>query len=373
MNKFSERLTIEEKEKLLVNAQPLFKFMKKFYQQNEDVLDKTDEWEAITGLSLEEMDELELWEVIKLVREKMTPREIELLDSIIPQLYIMPNNKLANELPKSNVPYNEPFNLKVYNDKENQVLNPTFINYDDANIQIAEKDKRFTEYDRCVHNAVCSIFEAGNTNFTPDQVYRCMNGYDDSQYVSPQSIEKITASLDKSMRTYVKVDYTNEARMYKKNLVEEYIIEGYILPATKITVKTGGHRVIGYKFNGKPLLYEYAQVSKQIATVPSKLLNTKDVIRANPEVNIIKEYLLRRIEQMKKAKEKEKKKKAKVKKQINRILFEKIYYETGELKPHKKKAMKIRNTAKTLLTKFSEEGYIKGFRLYEKGIEITLE
>jgi hypothetical protein len=98
MNKFSEHLTVEEKEKLLVSAQPLFKFMRKFYQQNQDVLDKTDEWEAITGLSLEEMDELELWELIQLVREKMTPREIEILDSIIPKLYIMPNNKLANEL-----------------------------------------------------------------------------------------------------------------------------------------------------------------------------------------------------------------------------------------------------------------------------------
>ncbi|MGF6950852.1 hypothetical protein QF028_003357 [Neobacillus sp. B4I6] len=362
MNKFSERLTSEEKEKLLVSAQPLLKFMRKFYQQNQDVLDKTDEWEAIIGLSLEEMDELELWEVIQLVREKMTPREIEILDSIIPQLYIIPNNKLANELPKPDVPYNEPFNIKVNNDKEKQVLNPTIINYDDANIQIAEKDKRFTNYDRCVHNAVCSIFEAGNTNFTPDQVYRCMNGLDDSQYVSPQSIEIITASLDKLMRTYLKVDYTNEARMYRRNLVEEYIVEGYILPATKITVKAGGHRRIGYKFNGKPLLYEYAQVSRQIATVPSKLLKTKDVIRANPEVNIIKEYLLRRIEQMKKAKGK---------KQINRILFEKIYYETGELKPNKKKALRIRNTAKTLLTKFSEEKYIKGFKFYEKGIEIS--
>jgi hypothetical protein len=240
-------------------------------------------------------------------------------------------------------------------------LTPTFINYDDANIQIAEKDKRFTKYDRCVHNAVCSIFEAGNNNFTPDQVYRCMNGLNDSQYVSPQSIEIIIANIDKLMRTYVKVDYTNEARMYRRNLVEEYIVEGYILSATKITVKAGGHRRIGYKFNGKPLLYEYAQVSRQIATVPSKLLKTKDVIRANPEVNIIKEYLLRRIEQMKKAKGK---------KQIKRILFEKIYNETDELKPHKKKALRIRNTAKTLLTKFSEEKYIKGFRFYEKGIEI---
>ncbi|WHY88205.1 hypothetical protein QNH39_10335 [Neobacillus novalis] len=368
MNKFSERLTRDEKEKLLVSAQPLFKFLGKFYQQNQDLLNKTGQWEAITGLSLEEMDELELWEVIQLVREKMTPREIELLDSIIPQKYIMPNNKLANELPKGSIGFNEEVNINV--NRKKQILTKVILNYNDENIQIQDKDKRFTAYDRCVHNAVCSIYEAGNKNFTPSQVYRCMNGSDDSQYVSPQALDVVIASLDKSMRTFVHLDYTNEARLYIKDPgIKKWVEESYVLSAKKVMVKAGGHEVIAYKFLGKPLLYEYAQISKQVVTVPIKLLKTKDdkgTTWSTKDTILIREYLLRRIETMKKSKGK---------KQSNKILLEKVYYEIGHLMPTKEKAFKIRNTADKLLKKFRNDRYIKGYNFYKenksfKGIEV---
>jgi len=273
----------------------------------------------------------------------------------IRKVYYKPDNKLVNTMAKGEVLCNENFNLRINNENKKEILTKVSLNYDDENIQIYDKNKRFTPYDRTVHNAVCSLFEAGNTNFTPDQVYRAMNGLDDQQYVSPQAVGAITRSLDKQRRIYAKVDYTNEAKAYRKD-VNSCIVEDYILSAKKITLEAGGQRVTGYKLNSKPILYQYAQVSGQVLTVPSKLLNTKDVIKSTPEVIIIREYLIRRIEVMKKNKD-----------QSNRILLDSVYEEIDQPEPTKEKAKKVRDTIEKLLSKFILEKYIKGFEFYKEG------
>ncbi len=282
--------------------------------------------------------------------------EIELLNSIIPQNYIIPNNRLINKMVKGEVPYNKEFELRINKEAaKKKIITKVSLNYDDENIQIYDKDKRFTPYDRSVHNAICSLYEAGNINFTPDQVYRAMNGLDDQQYVSPQAVGAITKSLDKSRRILANINYTDEAKAYKKG-IDSCIVEDYILSAKKVTLEAGGHKVTGYKLNSKPILYEYAQVTGQILTVPSKLLNTKDVIRSTPEVIIIREYLIRRIEVMKRNNN-----------QSNCILLERVYEEINEPEPTKEKAKKVRDIIEKLLGKFVSEKYIKDFEFYKEG------
>ena len=339
--------------------------VKKYLEKNKEAFDLLDKWPELTGLTIDELDNMEIWQVVELVNEKLKEeiQEIELLDGIVPESYIIPNNKLVNTMAKGEVLCNENFNLRINNENKKEILTKVSLNYDDENIQIYDKNKRFTPYDRTVHNAVCSLFEAGNTNFTPDQVYRAMNGLDDQQYVSPQAVGAITRSLDKQRRIYAKIDYTNEAKAHRKD-VNSCIVEDYILSAKKITLEAGGQRVTGYKLNSKPILYQYAQVSGQVLTVPNKLLNTKDVIRSTEDVIIIREYLIRRIEVMKKNKD-----------QSNRILLERVYEELNEPEPTKKKALKIRNIIEKLLSKFVSEKYIKNFKFYKegrafKGIEI---
>lgn len=312
----------------------------------------------IKGLSFSEL--LKLVNISPLTEDM---EEIEMLSSIIPEKYIIPNNRLINKMAKNEVVYNEEFDLRINPESKNVIITKVSLNYDDENIKIYDKDKRFTPYDRTVHNAVCSLFEAGNTNFTPDQVYRAMNGLDDQQYVSPQSVGAITRSLDKQRRIYAKVDYTNEAKAYRKD-VRSCIVEDHILSAKKITLEAGGHKVTGYKLNNKPILYEYAQLTGQVLTVPSKLLNTKDVIRSTEDVIIIREYLIRRIEVMKKNKA-----------QSNRILLERVYEELNEPEPTKETSRKVRNIIDALLKKYVTEKYIKDYKYFKegrafKGIEI---
>lgn len=342
------------------------KDMKEFFQANQDVLDRVDEWEEITGLTTDEIDDMDLADVIELIRGKLDVREspsFEILDSVRPKNYIIPNNKLANALPHK-IPYNEMVNLEV--NKQKGTLNPVTINYEDENIEIYDEEKRFTPYDRTVHNAVCSIFEAGNINFTPDQVYRCMNGLDNKASVSAQAVGAITKSLDKSRRIYAKVDYTQEAISYKLAPADttRLIFEDYILSARKVTLEAGGHQVSGYKLNSKPLLYEYAQKTKQVITVPSHLLDTQGVVNNTKEVIVIREYLIRRIEVMKASN-----------RHSNKITFEKIYTQIGLTDPDKKKAGRIRTIIEKLLTLFASNKYIKKFEFYKsgrsfKGVEI---
>ncbi len=342
---------------------------KEVIKTSKEVLDKLQSIDSnnIQDLSFSEVS-LSFSELLDAINIKSSSiegkEEIELLNSIIPQNYIIPNNRLINKMVKGEVPYNKEFELRINKEAaKKKIITKVSLNYDDENIQIYDKDKRFTPYDRTVHNAVCSLFEAGNTNFTPDQVYRAMNGLDDQQYVSPQSVGAITRSLDKQRQIYAKVDYTNEAKAYRKD-VRSCIVEDHILSAKKITLEAGGHKVTGYKLNNKPILYEYAQLTGQILTVPSKLLNTKDVIRSTEDVIIIREYLIRRIEVMKKNKD-----------QSNRILLERVYEELNEPEPTKETSRKVRNIIDALLKKYVTEKYIKDYKYFKegrafKGIEI---
>ena len=342
---------------------------KEVIKTSKEVLDKLQSIDSnnIQDLSFSEVS-LSFSELLDAINIKSSSiegkEEIELLNSIIPQNYIIPNNRLINKMVKGEVPYNKEFKLRINKEAaKKKILTKVSLNYDDSNIQIYDKDRRFTPYDRTVHNAVCSLFEAGNTNFTPEQVYRAMNGLDDQQYVSPQSVGAITRSLDKQRRIYAKVDYTNEAKAYRKD-VRSCIVEDHILSAKKITLEAGGHKVTGYKLNNKPILYEYAQLTGQVLTVPSKLLNTKDVIRSTEDVIIIREYLIRRIEVMKKNKD-----------QSNRILLERVYEELNEPEPTKETSRKVRNIIDALLKKYVTEKYIKDYKYFKegrafKGIEI---
>ena len=311
----------------------------------------------------------DLKEFIDRIKEETTIddeiiQEIERLDSILPTKYIIPNNRFINKLAKGEISLEDDVALIVNSPNKKEIKTNVTLNYDDENIEIYDKDKRFTPYDRAVHNAVISIYDAGNINFTPNQVYRCMNGLVEGEYVSPQAIGSVTKSIDKTRRTYTKVNYINEAKAWKKD-IDNCIIEDYILSAKKITLQTGGKEVTGYKINTKPILYEYAQVTKQVLTIPNKLLNTKGILNSSPEVSIITEYLIREIEWMKK----------KGSKRNNKITFIGIYEELDLVDPTKGKAKKVRDNVLILLENFKNNKYIKGHNLYKegksfKGIEI---
>lgn len=298
----------------------------------------------------EKIDEVERQYIKAKKRIAKKDSDIIKLNSILPDNHIIPNTKINNFLDKiignGNVEVNVGGNKK-------EILTIINIDYESKDITLP---KSFTSYDRTVLNACISLFEASNECFTVDMVYRCMNGLTDSEKPTPQQKGAITKSLDKMRFLYCNIDFTAEAKARKGDTTKA-MMESYILNSDKVTLEAGGNEVIGYKFNTKPILYQYAQQSKQIISIPIGLLNTKNALSSTDEVIVIREYLIRRIETMKNTNGKS-----------NKILFDSIYQEIGLInKPTKQKADKIRTSVKKILDYWKSEKYIKGYNEYKEG------
>ena len=295
--------------------------------------------------------------------------EIELLRSIIPKKHIKPNNKLANKITKDVVDEGE-FNLIVSSDKaRKEVYTKVMLSYDNENIQLS--GQKYTPYDREVYDGVVTLYAAGNNIVTPTMVYRAMNGLTESEYISPQALEAVTKSLDKSRRIYTIIDYTDEAKMYNKK-VEKTTYEGYLLAAEKIKVKINGKEHEAYQILS-PILYKYAQISGQIISVPIKYLQTKDAVRSTDEVIVVRGYLLRQIEWLRNTKTN----------RSDNITYQSIYEELEvskivlDQKAYENKTAKIRSNVKAILEEWKEQGYIINYAEYKErnrliGIKIML-
>jgi len=289
--------------------------------------------------------------------------EIEFLRSILPDNFYISNNKLANEMIKDFVNKGNRELVVMKTPKMGEVVTYNSLTYEGENISITGRHE-FTAYDRTVHNAVCSLFVAGNDVISPSMVYRTMNGMSESEYISPQAIKTITNSLDKSRFMRLKINFTKEAQARNLN-IEEAEKEDYLLNATKVKVKSGGITLEAYKINKIPMLYQYAQHTKQILSVPLKLLDTKKATRNTEEIIPIKEYLVRRIEIMKYTKG-----------MSNKILYETIFEEVGIENPSRDKSFDLRKGIKAILELWKNEKYIKDFEEYKeknsfKGIKIV--
>jgi ribosomal protein S8 len=289
------------------------------------------------------------------------PETMEVLKSVIPKRHVKPNNKLANKMTKNLIDEGE-IELIVSGKKtKKEVYTKVMLAYDERYVQLSGREK-YTPYDREVYDGVVTLYEAGNDLITPAMVYRAMNGLTEREFVSEQAIESVSKSLDKSMFIKITIDYTEEAKLYNKN-VEETHYMGNLLNAGKIFANIKGKKQEAYKLYRKPILYEYAQVSGQIITVPNKLLQTKDAVRSTDEVIVIRGYLLRQIEWIKNEKTK----------RSENIIYKGIYNELEITRdfydeiPYKKKTAKVRRHVKSILEEWQEQGYIKKHEEYKEG------
>ena len=291
--------------------------------------------------------------------------EIKLLKSIIPATFYVTNNKLSNEMTKEFVNKGTIALSVIKLPKKSEVITYNSLTYDDKNISITGRYE-FTAYDRAIHNAVCSLFVAGNDIITPAMVYRIMNGMTETEYVSPQATETVKNSLDKSRFLRLKVNFTEEARARNIN-VDKAEIDSNLLEARVITVEAGGNKVNAYKIHATPALYQYAQYTKQILSVPLRLLDTKEATRSTEDIIPLKEYLIRRIEIMKHDRT-----------MINKILYDTIFEEIGIAITSRVQKERIRNYIKEILNLWkTRDKYINDFKEYKeknsiKGIEIFI-
>jgi len=322
-------------------------------------------------------------------RENPTPETAEsiaaklpLVQGIRPTAHTMPNNALMNTLQQKPAINAGAFDMVVANAKgrRKEITAYTMISYEPGETGLAITEEKLSEYERQVSDAIISLWLAaikGNvpTFFTADMIFREMPGGSDK--ASPQQKGAITKAIEKFRRLHIYVDATEE--FTKRGIIpngSKYVFDEYYLNVRRHTVqiKNGGAIVQGYEILSKPVMLVYAELTKQLLTVPAKYLAIEKVKqgRASGELvtmtadrQAMTGYMLRRIGVMKNDR------KNKVQTQSNVILFDTLFTETGTKTDNRKQTMINRNFCFDVLEYWKVSGFIKGYSKQEKGRSIT--
>lgn len=330
---------------------------------------------------------------VKIVSEETANEEekTEKLISISLEKHVIPNNKLSNLMTEDNIINKEEFEFLPFpSNKEIKTI--CLLNYEGDKVKLSGRQP-FTEYDRNVYNAVCSLCVYGHNShvFTPAMVFRAMTGQRENEKPTPNQIEAITNSLDKMRFIRVIIKCTAELQKYKtpnSKQINGGEIDTYLLTAESIKVTAGSQTVKAYKVLKTPILYDYSHAVGQVLTVPSRLLDIKKIDKngnittntlPNTETRIlIKGYLIRKIEGMK----------GKNKLDSDIITLCDYTNEKGELceglytilsengEPNGKQldkiqSKRIRDDVEKMLKFWQKDGYITNYRRKYKNKQIT--
>lgn len=323
---------------------------------------------------------------------KMKPNRTENEEKMLNDLISATNEdrRIRGELFKTN--FKRPENLVMANTK---LTNLTFDNATDLSevreiVVSAQKKKEFeitakvvsqldvegikitrqlSEQDRCVFDAVLTLFVDGQRTFTAKQVYKTYTGLD---RMNPSAIENVENIIDKMRFTSIDIDWTNHALMNKLDdeTAPQHVtvtVGGYLLPLEVIRVDEGDTHQIMYRFIKEPVYLTYSRLVGQLVTIPAEMLKLES-LDMTPERIAIQHYMMRRIEIMNNKRNKFN----------NRtMLFETIFEKCGiDTASRTKKSRSVASIEK-ILTEWIERKYIKGYQIKTKGkaktgVEISL-
>ena len=317
---------------------------------------------------------------------------IEHLTSVLPEKYVVPNNKLANTMTRGIIDIGRITLEESRRGAKKLVETTCILTYEGDNVHLSGRQP-FTEYDRNVYNAVSSLYVYGDKSHvvTPAMVYRAMTGLTDSEKPTAGQLAAVTRSLDKMRFIRARIDCTAELQARRVTLNSQQInggeIDTYLLTADAIKVKAGGQTVKAYRIIKTPILYEYAAAVKQVLTLPASVLDVKEISEMtvdgakkltigarlpNTESRIlIKGYLIRRIEGMK------------GKNGLNNPVIalynykrdgethQGLYSIAGNSDPTRTEANRIRDDAEKMLAYWAATGYIKSFEAQTERKKIT--
>lgn len=263
----------------------------------------------------------------------------------------------------------------------------------DNNVYINSK---IDAYDMAIINAVGSLYIAHQAQepgepcyLTPMDIWRVMNGKETSDKkfrMSPNQEKQLLAHIDKLRFTKFEIDLRSQMQKWGISFDTRYAqktgkADDAILNLTGVQIYTSKNKnqtTYGYRVNTEPILFTYSRYRKQIITVDKSLLNVTDNKSLGENTIVLKNYLLKRIENYKHGYL-----------NSNMIRLETIYRETGIKEPgqREKKEEYSSNTTylsairkqrakdckeiEHILTTWKAANYIKGFKKEGKGTEVS--
>ena len=180
-----------------------------------------------------------------------------------------------------------------------------FQNMKNNGATIPEKN-RLTAYDKAIHNAIVTLYDAGNNYFTSNMISNVLSG--DKEYengkrksVTMNNFRKIISSLEKIGQTTIEIDTSEESRAFNQ---EEYRYSGNLLNFNFEKGMFLNNNSVYYCVHllSSPPLLEYSRLRKQLSSADIKLLR----VLSNRSTHIaIKCYLLQELLWMKYSKQRQ--------------------------------------------------------------------
>ena len=288
--------------------------------------------------------------------ESLVYRERELKSSI-PDQSLITNSNVANAI-SSLLPDTESLVPVVHKGQLVAETKITINILNDKNIRLSES---ITEYDKMTHDAICTLWASGNKTMTADMIYRAMNGFVETEKVSPKAIKSIETSLSKMERTRIYIDRTAQFRAAGVIATKDSqaVLSENMINLRVIRVRTGGVVKTAYRILSMPIVYSYSLWENAVLSVPRELLNTKDVLRSSESIMMIRYSLLRWIETMKKFPDES----------DNIIKYDTLYNLLGN-PPERQARAAIRSNTVKLLDNYVKMGYIAGYSQFKHGAVI---
>ena len=321
-------------------------------------------------------------------------------DIIAPDTLFSPKDKVSNRTWNNNLPVGRYMGVVTVRRVENfgcvvQLNYEKIINSDDV-----VTGAQLSRFDRCVYDAVVTLFVTGRTVFSTTEILRIIShnpkarltpGYRDKIIKSMFHISRFWLSIltDDSERFDVWCSLSrnspfNSERKYYKNLQATYtgrlldfrVIGNITFDVScfkdeqKITEKESFPEV--WKILAPPILYQYAKAKGQISAVPIKYLDTSrdsggniTTVRRRACTSELTSFLAREIDTMKKT--------AKRKQPYSRIILLDRIYQIDGIDSIQQNADNIKTKKKTtrqklekILLRFKENGLISGHHFHKK-------
>lgn len=217
-----------------------------------------------------------------------------------------------------------------------------------------QTSRPITFYDRIIEDAIGNLFDQGFSKITPEMVYRQINGMNKAKQVSKTAAEKIDRCIKRLARTWISIDFTEQLQQLTKDRLQKGEIQGNIINANNILLKFADGTVkSGWHIKEAPKVYNYSKIIRQIATVPTILLDTTQAARSTEEVTAAKYYLIAQIERIRRNPVNQK------------ILFNSLFEAIGDTTAQENRVIKKRriDAITAILEHFKVQRYITDYTI----------
>lgn len=313
----------------------------------------------------------DLQDFIEYARQKLAAAPIPGRRTVIPDKYLAETDKGAAKIFDGSLYELAPgqqaeIKLEKYNAKK-----PIrrFIRIDSDQIPPEIFKRKLSKFDFLIHDAINSIYQAGNEYMTYNTIANVINGNPGNNYnPSPKTRREIEDSVKALIYTPIIMDFSQEAQAYKTGFDyhegKNYQYLGNVIHGEIVTEKVNGQITEGVLHVLKePVLYSLARKKDQIATIPIKVLNSP--VNMTMGAFELRDYLMRRIERMRPGKGKPKDLKQRT------ILLTSMYEAIGADKKQWNQKQRLLSTAIEFLDDWKSKDYICDYAVDNERIYIA--